>query len=105
MIENGTIQMVDVWNYYTLDGEMIFSEKIDGTQQESQRSQAAIFREEYDEQRIRDLYNTPIEVLMENLKDSIDYVEMKLDEEYKLRKQLIDEIYGVSDNGKLVFTL
>lgn len=105
MIENGSIQMVDVWNYYTLDGEFVFSEKIEGTQTESLKSHAAIFNQEYDEQRIRDLYNTPIEVLLENLKDSYDFVEEKLKEEYENRLALLNEIIPTEHEQDLLISL
>ena len=75
---------------------------------ESLKSQAAIFKQEYDEEKIKELYNTPIEVLLANLNDSIDYVEEKLLEEYNIRLNLLNELLPNQEDKEfidLIFSL
>lgn len=90
--KDGKLYLVEVWDYYHRGNSKkpIFSEEIG--RKESHKSHLSAFKGEYDFKDLQKLYNLPINILEQNLTDSVNYIEKELEALSKEREDLISEI-------------
>lgn len=90
--KDGKLYRVEVWDYYhrANSKKPIFSEEIG--RKESHKSHLSTFEGEYNFDDLQKLYNLPINILEQNLTDSVNYIEKELEALSKEREDLISEI-------------
>ena len=95
--DDGKFYIVDIWDYFYVGGNHSWvwykSELI--SKQTSNSSNAALFKGEYSDNDLEDIYKTPSEITIQNILSNVDLSE-------KMKKELLEERYQILKELEIV---